>query len=151
MVSMEHRVSFGIVDPSSRVQFVPRYNGNNVTTGIHVTVPDRKKRKKNINQDVPEDMDAAEYNEHTSSPEQGFLVTDLPPEGITSDDGTVNIRPLEQEEWDNMRQMYGGHVWTAVRKRKAKVGAASEQPQDGQAIDTQDIPQIDETLVDVNS
>ncbi|KAJ2961656.1 hypothetical protein NQZ79_g3107 [Umbelopsis isabellina] len=136
---MQHRVSFGIVDPSSRIQFVPRYNGNQVSTGIHVTLPDRKKRKKNNNQDAPEGMDAAEYNEETSSPEQGFLVTDLPPEGITSEDGTVNIRPLEQEEWDNMRQI------------KAKAGAASEPPQDQQAIDTQDIPQTDETFVEVNS
>lgn len=148
---MQHRVSFGIVDPSSRIQFVPRYNGNQVSTGIHVTLPDRKKRKKNNNQDAPEGMDAAGYNEEPSSPEEGFLVTDLPPEGITSEDGTVNIRPLEQEEWDNMRQMYGGHVWTAVRKRKAKAGAASEPAQDEQAIDTQDIPQTDETLVEVNS
>jgi hypothetical protein len=122
---MKHRVSFGIVDPSSRIQFVPRQQGNHFMTGIHVTIPDRKKKKRATN-DTPSGMDAAEDNE------PGFLVSQLPPEGITSEDGTVNVRPLEQDEWEHMRHMHGEeHVWTAVRKRKQKQNTMDQDQGEG--------------------
>lgn len=145
---MQHRVSFGIVDRSSRIQFVPRYNGNAVMTGIHITLPERKKKKKANNQDTLDGMDAAEQNEGSTSPEDGFFVSDLPPDGITSDDGTVNIRPLEQEEWDHMRQMYGGHVWTAVRKRKSKQPSADQMNDESNNV--QEMTDAGGTSVDVN-
>jgi hypothetical protein len=125
MVSMKHRVSFGIVDRSTRIHFVPRQQGNTVMTGIHVTMADRKKKKRSTN-DTTGGMDTTEYDE------DGFLANQIPPEGITSEDGTVNVRCLEQEEWDYMRHMYGDdYVWQAVRKRKQKQTANDQGPGDG--------------------